>query len=138
MKSFATLFISPLPPLPSLFLLPLPSPPSPLYLSFLFLNIFLKITLLQSTHKKKKPHSQIKLANETHTCSQTLHFSELLYTWNDPSEAAGLDFHSQLHFHALVHHKEGVGRVITTKTHLFPLPGLICHFGCTPSFIIYC
>lgn len=79
----------------------------------------------------------MELATETHTCPQTLHCSELLCTWSGHSEAMGLDFHSRLHFYAFVHHKEEVGRVVTTKTHLFPLSGLMCRFGCTPSFIIY-
>lgn len=79
----------------------------------------------------------MELATETHTYSQTLHCSELMYSWSGHSEATGLDFHSRLHFYAFVHHKEGVGRVVTTKTHLFPLSELMCRFGCTPSFIIY-
>lgn len=133
MKSFATLFISPLPPLP--LSLPSSSPFSslPTVSFFPFCELFFKkITLLRSTHKKKKKTTLPDRASHRNTHvfpDSTCQWTSVHLEWPFWSRGFGLPL--PVTSSCTCPPQGRSGRVITTKAHLLPLPGLICHLGCT-------
>lgn len=135
-----TLHFSPSSPSPlSSFFLSLLLPPHCIFLSF-FWTFFFKKSLYcsQLTHTKKKTTTLPNRASHRNTHvfpDSACQWTSVHLEWPFWSRGFGLPL--PVTSSCTCPPQGRSCRVITTKAHLLPLPGLICHLGCTPSTIYW-